>query len=77
LPIGDWSTLTHTSGTYRVKQYVGGTSYTAGINSVGYFFHGDDLMMFFEKQGFDIIVISDEQPKVTAGRFLRFLARRN
>ena len=77
LPISGWNTLKHKGETYRVKQYFEGTSYTAGINSIGYFFHGDDLMMFFDKQGFDITVISDEQPKVTAGRFLRFLARRH
>jgi hypothetical protein len=76
LPVSAWSTLTHESATYRAKKYFEGTSYTAGINSIGYFFHGDDLMMFFEKHGFDIIVISDEQQKATAGRFLRFLARR-
>ena len=76
LPTNEWDTLTHRGETYRVKQYHEGTDFTAGINSIGYFFHGDDLMMFFSNQEFKITVISDEQPMVTAGRYLRFLAQR-
>ncbi|MFZ5523880.1 MAG: class I SAM-dependent methyltransferase [Pseudomonadota bacterium] len=77
LPINDWSTLTHKNELYRVKQYIETTGYTAGINNIAYFFHAEDLMKFFSIQGLKITLLSDEQRVVTAGRFIRFLARRN
>ncbi|MFZ2540398.1 MAG: hypothetical protein WAW75_01340 [Gallionella sp.] len=77
LPISDWGALRHKGESYRVKQYIETTGYTAGINNIAYFFHADDLMKYFSNQGFDITVLSDEQRVVTAGRFIRFLAQRN
>ena len=42
----------------------------------GYFFYRDDILNFFVEKGFEIKIISDDPAKVTAGRFLRFLAKK-
>lgn len=75
-PASPWLELRHGGRTYRAKQYRECTNFTAGVNSVAYFFHGDDLRRFFTERGYRVAVISDEASKVTAGQFLRFLARR-
>ena len=75
-PASAWLELKHDGRSYRVKQYLEVSNFTAGVNPVAYFFHGDDLIRFFAERGRRIVIISDEAPKVTAGRFLRFLAIR-
>jgi hypothetical protein len=73
-PPGPWMELVHEGRTYRVKQYRETDNFTAGVNPVAYFFHGDDLLRFFSERGYAVTTISDEPKPVTAGRFLRFLA---
>lgn len=75
-PASAWLKLERDGRTYRVKQYREVHNFTAGVNPVAYFFHGDDLIRFFTERGRRVTIISDETPKVTAGRFLRFLAIR-
>jgi len=74
-PPSPWMDLAHEGRTYRVKQYRECDDFTAGVNPVAYFFHGDDLLRYFSEKGYAVTVISDEPKPATAGRFLRFLAR--
>lgn len=75
-PASPWLELGHGGRTYRAKQYQEITNFTAGVNAVAYFFHGDDLRRFFTERGYRVELVSDEASLVTAGQFLRFLARR-
>lgn len=75
LPARDYETLEYEGQTYRVKRYVEIDHFTAGVNPTAYYFHGDDLVRFFERKHCEITIISDEESQVTAGKFLRFLAR--
>jgi hypothetical protein len=59
-----------------VKKYRETSNYHAGVNPVAYFFHGEDLQRFFSDRGFSVEIILDEESDVTAGRYLRFLARK-
>jgi hypothetical protein len=76
LPSANWETLSHEGHTYRVKSYREVTGFTAGIHDTAYFFDADALMAFFKNHGFEVEVIDKEKSSVTAGQFLRFLARR-
>jgi len=76
LPPGDYELLSHCGKTYRAKKYNEGNGFTAGVNRFGYFFNKEDLMGFFRDQGCEVTVISDEESAVTAGIYLRFLARK-
>jgi hypothetical protein len=77
LPAGPYEVMTHGGREYRAKQHEEARrSMMGGINATGYFFHKDDLMMFFRDEGCEVTVLSDEQSDVIAGRYLRFLARR-
>jgi Protein of unknown function (DUF1698) len=77
LPAGPYEVMTHRGREYRAKQHEEARELvTGGINATGYHFHKDDLMMFFRDEGCEVTVLSDEQSDVTAGRYLRFLARR-
>jgi hypothetical protein len=78
-----FDTLEHAGATYRVKAYQEMVShpecsFTAGVNDTGYFFHGDDLMHFFRRRGFEVTVLDDEETAESqvAARYLRFLARK-
>jgi hypothetical protein len=75
LPAGPYEVMTHEGREYRAKQHQDATrDMTGGINATGYYFHKDDLMMFFRDEGCEVTVLSDEQSDVTAGCYLRFLA---
>lgn len=75
LPARDYETLEYNGQTYRVKRYVEIDHFTAGVNPTAYYFHGDDLVRFFEYKNCEVTIISNEESQVTAGKFLRFLAR--
>ena len=77
LPEGEFELLQHQGKSYRVKKYEECNNFTAGINSFGYFFHKEDLMKFFQERGCSVQVISDEVSNITAGNFIRFLARKS
>ena len=72
-PPTPWIELTYEGRTFRAKQYVENAACTAGINRLGYFFAGEDLMRFFAERGHRVAIISDEKKTETAGRYLRFL----
>jgi hypothetical protein len=74
LPEGDYEILEYGGEKYRVKRYKEANAFTAGVNLISYFFHKTDLMDFFKKRNYEVIVISDEDSEITAGNFLRFLA---
>lgn len=74
LPNRPYKTLEHQGRTYRVKDYVEGNYFTAGVNTVGYYFDGEDLMRFFQERGYHIQVLDDKVSDNWAGRYLRFLA---
>ena len=77
LPAGAYEVMTLEGREYRVKRYrESRVDMTAGINATGYYFHKDDLMMFFRDEGCEVTVLSDEESDITAGRYLRFLACR-
>ena len=76
LPYGDYLELDYFGKKYRAKQYEEADHYTAGINRVGYFFHRDDLISFFHGKNYDVVIVSDEESAVTAGKYLRLFARK-
>lgn len=76
-PPSPWLELAYEGRTYRAKQYVENAACTAGVNRLGYFFDGEDLMRFFTERGHPVAIVSDEKPNVeTSGRYLRFLVTR-
>jgi hypothetical protein len=78
-PAYDYQVLEHQGERYRAKPYQEATRmFTAGVNDVAYYFHGDDLMDFFRRRGCVVTVLSDivTAPDQPAGRYLHFLARR-
>lgn len=74
-PKGRFETLSYHGSTYRAKPYKEGNWCASGINAVGYYFHRDDLLKFFAERTYRIDVMSEEPSRVTAGLYLRFLAR--
>jgi hypothetical protein len=77
LPDGPFERLRCDDREYLAKRHrEGGGSMTAGVNANGYYFGKEDLMRFFQDEGCDVTVLSDEVSDVTAGCYLRFLARR-
>jgi hypothetical protein len=78
LPDGPYQELRYEGREYRVKEHQESAEpVTGGINATGYYFSKDDLMRFFRDEGCDVVVLSDEPSEVTAGRYVRLLARRN
>ena len=76
LPEGPFERLRCDDREYLAKRYQeGAKSMTAGVNANGYYFGKEDLMRFFRDEGCEVTVLSDEASDVTAGRYLRFLAR--
>jgi hypothetical protein len=51
------------------------TDFKAGLNAFGYFFPKDDLIKFFVEQGYYVKVLSGYPVNITAGIYLRFLAK--
>jgi hypothetical protein len=76
LPSGDYELLPYCGKTYRAKKHVESDGYTSGVNLFGYYFNKDDLMEFFRDQGCEVTVISEQESTITAGIYLRFLARK-
>ena len=77
-PDGPYERLRYQDREYRAKRYEERSELmTSGINASGYFFHTEDLLRFFRDEGCDVEVLSDDPSDVTAGRYVRFLARRN
>jgi hypothetical protein len=80
-PTTDYVQLDYQGGLYRAKQYreAGAADFYAGVNTVGYFFHGDDLLAFFKQREFQIQVFEDLYfgAEMCAGRYLRFFAKRS
>lgn len=72
-PSGEFQMLKENGESYRVKRYEEGNTYTAGLNRYGYFFYRDDLIRYFEKNGCNVTILSDEEVNETAGRYLRIL----
>ena len=79
-PPGDFITLDHRGHVFRAKRYAesGIMDFYAGLNLDAYFFHADDLLRFFELNGFGVEVFEDLSfgPEICAGRYLRLLAHR-
>jgi hypothetical protein len=76
LPCGEYLQLDYFGKNYRAKTFQEVDHCTSGLNTFGYFFHGDDLIGFFHDKGYETIIISDEESSVTAGKYLRFFAKR-
>jgi hypothetical protein len=76
LPSGVPEILAHKSRSYRVKRYREVEHFMAGLNPDGFFLYAEDLLRFFHERGFETQVLSDEEKETTAGRYVRFLARR-
>jgi hypothetical protein len=76
LPYGDYLELDYFGEKYRAKSFHEGDNCTSGLNRFGYFFHKDDLISFFHGKGYEIVIISDDESSITAGKYLRFLARK-
>lgn len=76
LPEGDYERLEYGGKKYRTKMHKEVDYFTSGVNPIGYFFHKDDLMNFFQERNYEIIVLSDEDAEIVAGNYLRFLARK-
>ncbi len=76
LPDDAWMSLSHNGKDYRVKRYTEWNRYSAGINSYGYFFHRDDLIGFFEDNGYGVEVLDETKMEITAGNYLRMIAKK-
>jgi hypothetical protein len=72
-PPAPWVELAYEGRAYRAKIYREADWFDAGVNTDAYHFDGEDLMRFFTERGHTVRIISDEDPKVTTGRYLRFL----
>ncbi len=75
-PQGPFKTLAHGDFAYKVKEHREFSNILSGVDDVGYFFDRDDLVKFFETQGREVLIISDERSPVQAGRYVRLLIRR-
>jgi hypothetical protein len=77
-PEGPYQSLINEGREYRVKEHRESVEpVTGGINATGYYFAKDDLVGFFRDEGCDVTILSDDASDVTAGRYIRLLARRN
>ena len=74
LPERPFTTLEYQGRTYRVKAHIEANDFSSGVNKLGYYFDGEDLMRFFQERNYDVTVVSDEKLNQWAGRYLRFLA---
>ena len=79
-PAIEYQHLTHNGQSYRVKRYeeAGRGDFYAGINSYAYFLEGEDLLKFFQTNGYATRVLQDIPTDATqaAGRYIRFFASR-
>ncbi|MGA2230063.1 MAG: class I SAM-dependent methyltransferase [Tepidisphaeraceae bacterium] len=79
-PLSPYLTLRHNGEDYRVKRYTEGgrDDFYAGVNTFAYFFHGDDLVKYFESAGFRVDILEDMtfDASQCSGRYLRFFAKR-
>lgn len=77
LPVGSYEALKYGDREYLAKEHrESAEPVTGGVNATGYYFRGEDLMGFFRDEGCDVQLLSDEPSCATAGRYVRFLARR-
>jgi hypothetical protein len=68
---------TYEAESYRVQPYIEYEGhFTAGVNRISYYFHPEDLKRFFERRGFRITLMDDEESELASKRFYRFFASR-
>lgn len=77
LPRGSFEILEHKGYEYRSKKHKEWDIFTGGVNAYAYYLQADDLMIFFEREGYEVQIISREICFEHAGEFVRFFAKKN